>query len=201
MPTPPVPMRVSSRVPTSRSLTAVISRARPTKLVSCTGRLCGSAVDDSVLPVVEAALGPREGGGGATRKRARSSPGRVSAPASRWRVSRTGRFSPRSSPWMLRTPSPARSASASWVSPAASLCSLSRSANVLSTCATMLPFSLDLQLRAALRCHPAAALHGTASEYGTTPGLSRSSLLPSGLYQRYVHPRWRPFRCEVPAPS
>ena len=43
LPVPPGPVRVSSRWAASSAATSASSRSRPTKLVSCRGRLCGSA--------------------------------------------------------------------------------------------------------------------------------------------------------------
>ena len=43
LPVPPGPVSVSSRVASRSRRTSACSRSRPTKLVSCRGRLCGSA--------------------------------------------------------------------------------------------------------------------------------------------------------------
>ncbi len=45
-PAPPAPVKVTSRLRASRRRTSFISASRPTKLVSCTGRLCGKASSD-----------------------------------------------------------------------------------------------------------------------------------------------------------
>jgi hypothetical protein len=96
----------------------------------------------------------RGAGEAAASKVARTAWPRPRAPASRSAVSRNGLLSPRSSAWMLRTLTPAASASASCVSPAASRCSLSNWPNTVDV-------SLVMTLPRRLRAHAVSWLRSS----------------------------------------
>ncbi len=92
LPQPPAPVSVSSRVPSSSSRSSLISRSRPTKLVTCVGRLCGAGPGWATADTVGTAP-PAESS--TLRMRSRSS--------RRWPASlaRHSRSSSRSSPGVV----------------------------------------------------------------------------------------------------
>jgi hypothetical protein len=110
------------------------SRSRPRKLVNAVGRLALRVGPGWRRPApggraFPAAGGWRGEGRAAASRRAISGGVSRSAGMSRRTVSCRGAVFPRSRPWTLRRPNPARSASASWVRPALSRYSCSRRPN------------------------------------------------------------------------
>ena len=106
-PVPPGPVRVSRRVVFSSRCTSASSLSRPMKLVSWAGRLC--TLPSQRLPVL-LRRGPRRA---ASARTMRSGSASARAAERRRSVSRDGTLVPLSMAWTLRTPIPARSASAS----------------------------------------------------------------------------------------
>ena len=102
----------------SRAATSASSRSRPTKLVSCRGRVWGGAGGPDGGRAAPRGRG-RAGGRPAATNAPAASSARPRACARRCAVPRRGQLSASSRAWTVRTPTPARSASASWVRPAA----------------------------------------------------------------------------------